>query len=251
VWGTLAHLIVYNSGSVLNPKEMPSDLLDDILAFASSLDTLHVISLDSREPFIRSEVISRMIRHIGNSRSLHPILGLETIDDYRRNTLLNKRMPEAAVIRAFQEVGRVATEVGPDRVGLDINIVVAGPGTDEITAISDAVATARFAWETGMKYAIRVDLNLHPYYPSARGQNRFPAHKRCSPGIVVQAAREITLLRGELDLEAAVFIGWQDEGHDREHAIRKLELEKARQAFDRFNTTQEARGLEALDPMFK
>ena len=34
---SISHLVLYNSGSVLNPREMPPELLDEILAFARSL----------------------------------------------------------------------------------------------------------------------------------------------------------------------------------------------------------------------
>ena len=42
------HLVLYNSGSVLNPHEMPLELLDGIVAFAGSLPAVSVLSLDSR-----------------------------------------------------------------------------------------------------------------------------------------------------------------------------------------------------------
>ena len=34
---SISHLVLYNSGSILNPREMPPDLLDEILGFARSL----------------------------------------------------------------------------------------------------------------------------------------------------------------------------------------------------------------------
>lgn len=48
-WASLAHLVVYNSGSVLNPVEMPFEFLQYVLALARKVDSVRVVSVDSRE----------------------------------------------------------------------------------------------------------------------------------------------------------------------------------------------------------
>ncbi len=45
----VAHLVLYNSGSLLNPLEMPADLLDEVLVWARSLPALRMVSLETRE----------------------------------------------------------------------------------------------------------------------------------------------------------------------------------------------------------
>ena len=74
-------------------------------------------------------------------------------------------MPRTAIDRAFKGVGQLATEYGPTRIGLDVNIVIGGPGTTRETAVDDAVLTAHFALTAGVAHGLNVDLNLHPYYP--------------------------------------------------------------------------------------
>ena len=44
-----AHLLLYNSGSVLNPREMPFEVLDEILVWARSLPAVRIVSLETRE----------------------------------------------------------------------------------------------------------------------------------------------------------------------------------------------------------
>ena len=88
----------------------------------------------------------------------------------------------------------MAADLGTERIGLTFNILVGGPGTTLQTAVDDALATAHFALETGRAANLSVDLNLHPYYRSARGQSHFPAHPRCSPQTVARVASALAEL---------------------------------------------------------
>ena len=93
----VAHLVLYNSGSLLNPQEMPAEVLDEILAWARSLPALRIVSLETRENAVTELSLRRVADALGPGRMLRVILGLETSDDHRREELLAKRMPRAAV----------------------------------------------------------------------------------------------------------------------------------------------------------
>jgi len=157
-------------------------------------------------------------------------------------------MPRAAIARVFTDLRGLAAECGPERIGLDVNIVIAGPGTTDETAVDDAVMTARLALISGAQHGVEVDLNLHPYYPGSRGSARFPNHRRCSLATTVRAVSRIVDLVRSMATDSSIFIGWQDEGHDRERQRRYLELERARAAFDRFNQTNDPGALNGLEP---
>jgi hypothetical protein len=243
---SVSHLVVYNSGSVLNPREMPPELLDEIVQFARSLPAVRVVSLDSREAYIRPGTLRRIMPALGSGLAVRPILGIETADDRIRNEILQKVMPRSAVVRVFGDLGCLAAELGPQTIGLDVNIVIAGPGTTQETAVTDAVLTARSVLTAGAEHGVSVDLNLHPYYTSSRGSARFPDHPRCSLATTVRAALEIADLVRSMARETSIFIGWQDEGHDRERRRRELELHCARAAFDHFNETNDPRALKGL-----
>jgi len=210
LWSELAHLVIYNSGSVLNPRELPPALLDDILNFASQCPSLRVISLDSRESFVTAARIESLVRAMRQDQSVRVILGLESSNEHLRNGLLQKRMPWDAVRRALQTVKSVGDRCGVERVGVDVNLLVGGPGTTLDTAVAETVQSARdvLAEITG-----RVDFNLHPYYPSARGRAQFPNHGRC-PESVVEAARvAIEALSHARAPRPQIFIGRHEEGH--------------------------------------
>jgi len=244
---SIGHLVLYNSGSLLNPREMPPDLLDEIVAFARSLPAVRVVSLDSREAYIRPDTLRRILLALGDGFMVRPILGLETADDRIRNEVLEKRMPRAAIARVFTDLRGLAAECGPERIGLDVNIVIAGPGTTDETAVDDAVMTAHFALVFGAQHGVKVDLNLHPYYPGSRGSARFPDHRRCSLATTVCAVSKIVGLVRSMATDSSIFIGSQDEGHDRERQQRHLEFVRARAAFDRFNQTNDPGALNGLE----
>jgi uncharacterized Fe-S cluster-containing MiaB family protein len=158
--GSINHLVLYNSGSLLNPREMPRDLLAEILAFARSLPAVRIISIDSREAYITPVTLERVLDCVGNGHVVDPILGVETADDRIRNEVLQKAMPRTAIARVFRDISHVAKRRGRERLGVDVNIVIAGPGTTPETAIDDAVETARFALGLGLEHGIKVDLNI-------------------------------------------------------------------------------------------
>jgi hypothetical protein len=155
-------------------------------------------------------------------------------------------MPQSAVDRVFQDLGTLSADVGPGRIGLDVNIVIAGPGTTEVNAIDDAVMTARSVLMAGAKNRIDVDLNLHPYYVGSRGAAWFPDHPRCPLPTTARAASSIAELARSLAPGSSIFVGWHDEGHDRDHKQRQIEFDRARTAFDGFNQTNDPAALHSL-----
>ncbi len=243
---SISHLVIYNSGSVLNPREMPREMLEEILTFAHSLPAARVISLDSREPYIKPEAVGRIRSRRRNAATIRPILGIESSDDRIRNEVLRKGMPRSAINRVFKDLGELAAEFGPASIGLDVNIVIAGPGTTDATAVVDAVTTARVVLIAGVEHGVNVDLNLQPYYVGSNGSAHFPDHPRCSLATTVRTVVKIAELVRSMAVDCALFIGWNDEGHDREHQKRHREIEQARAAFDRFNRTNDAGVLDVL-----
>ena len=236
---SIGHVVLYNSGSVLNPREMPPDMLDEILGAIRTLRAVRVVSLDSREAYIKPQILRRIISALGEGLTVRPILGIESADDRIRNEILRKAMPRAAIMRVFRDLSTVAAEEGADRIGLDVNILIAGPGTTSETAVDDAARTAEFALDAGARSGVAVDLNLHPYYVGSRGSSQFPDHRRCTIEIAARAATRIAQIVQSMGVATSIFVGWQDEAHDLEQETRSHELNRARAAFDRFNQTND------------
>ena len=79
----MCHLVIYNSGSVLNPGEMPPDFLGEIAAFARILPAGRVLSTsDSARGIYQPRVFDRFwMLQVSKSTRLRPILGVESLDD--------------------------------------------------------------------------------------------------------------------------------------------------------------------------
>jgi hypothetical protein len=225
-----AHLVVYNSGSVLSAHEMSDASLRVILEWAAGLAECGVVSLDSREGYITEARMGFVLGHLRGDQQPRAILGLETQDDAARLTVLNKRVLRSSVESAFRAVGRYA-----GRVGMEINIVFGLPPFRGREAVAEAEATAGYALEVAGRHGAPVDFNLHPYYPSRIGRERFPEHPRADLDWALEAAERIRAATARSGLGAKVFIGWQDEEHDQERLVRSEELRRYRKLFEEFN----------------
>jgi hypothetical protein len=229
----ITHLVIYNSGSVLNPHEFGEAGLQSILEWAADLTACRVVSLDSREAFITTDALDRVLRALRSDQRPRPILGLETQDERVRLEVLNKRMTRHAVEAAFEVVGHYQ-----GRVGLDINIVFGLPPFQGAAAVEEAETTARFALALAERYGVPVDFNFHPYYPSRIAREHFPDHPRADLVAAMDAVASIHQAIVENGRGSSLFIGWYDEEHDQQPTTRRAELERYRERFHRFNITQ-------------
>jgi hypothetical protein len=229
-----AHLVIYNSGSVLNPSELGEASLQAILAWTAGLPACRVVSLDSREAFITTDKLDRVLRALRPGQQPRPILGLETQDERARLELLNKRVTRGAVEAAFEVVGHYQ-----GRVGLDVNIVFGTPPFHGGAAVAEAEATAGYALELAERFNVPVDFNFHPYYPSRIGREHFPNHPRADLGAALEALARLREAIARAGREASVFVGWYDEAHDQEPSARQAELARYREVFHQFNVTQQ------------
>jgi len=246
ILGEVAHLVLYNSGSLLNPSEMPADLLDEILSWARSLPALKVISLESRESFVTPDSVRRVAGDLGPGQTARVIMGLETADDRLREDVLGKHMSRAAVERAVKTIGLAAADWGHGRIGLTCNVLVGGPGTSPSTVVADALTTARFALQIGRAAQVPVDLNLHPYYRSGRGQSCFPAHPRCPHEPVAAVASALASMLVSHLPPTVIFIGTEDEGHDQDLIASGRQIREVDDAFSKFNESQDPSTLQSL-----
>lgn len=238
---SIAHLVVYNSGSVLNPAEMPFDLVSEIAELACRLPSVKVISLDSREMFVTARRVRQIARQLRDDQCLRIIIGIESADNEIRNTLLEKEMCAGAIQRAFDEITQVGSEIGFHRVGIDVNVLVGGPGTTAQTVAIDAANTARFALAMS---EVQIDFNIHPYYASSRGLLRFPDQMRCRVSEVIDAVHAIANVIA--NRQSRIFIGTHDEGHDTDLTGRFGQSHEALTMISLFNVTQDIAVLGAV-----
>lgn len=244
---TVEHLLVYNSGSTLNPRELPWEVTERIVTFSARLENLRVLSLESRELFVTEDVVVKIAELLGPGKELRVILGLESGRGTIRNGLLQKGMRRAAVQSAVDTL-RLADDKScrrgkGSRVGVTFNVLIGAPGTTPQTTVEEAVDTALVALELTRGSGMPADLNLHPYYPGRRGRLRFPAHPRPSLTKICRAAIEIAkVTQGR----GALYLGLEDEGHDQDQEHRAEQMARLAGAASHFNRTGSTAELEVL-----
>ena len=237
----LNHLVLYNSGSLLNPREMSAETLEMLLAYARSLAHCRVISLDSREMFVTQGVLARLVAGVRSDQQLRITIGLETQDDHARCTVLNKNLTRAGMEQAFAAIAQFG-----GLVGAELNLVFQSPGISQENAIADACQTFTYGLELGKNFHVSVDFNFHPYYPSAIGQNHFPDHPRSRLRDAVAAITRGRKLIDHFGNRSNIYIGWHDEGHDQEGNQREKETRGYFAGFLEFNRTQDPAKLVAI-----
>lgn len=234
----LQQLIIYNYGSTLNKVEMSRETLFNIVDFATQIKSVKRISFDSREPFITTEIVSQLLEHARKDQVIAVTIGLESQSEDVRIHNLNKHITKQQIFDVFEALSRLNPHTG-----VDINVLFQAPGVVGNEAVSDALDTIKFGLDLMEKYAVPVDFNFHPYYPSIKGTNAFPDHPRAKFQDAVRAMilsiREIKKRK----LNSKLFIGWNDEGHDLEQGVRNKKLMLYDPAFTSFNLSQDEKDL--------
>lgn len=212
------HLVLYNSGSILNPKELSPAALDSILDWANTLPRLQMLSLDTRELFVNKERLISLRERVRPQLALRLILGLESADDEVRLVYLNKRMPQQAIEQAVQALAHSG-----DNLGLWISLVFGAPGRRGEQAMEDLLLGVEYGLRLARDYKLPVDFNIHPFYPSQRSQLLHPDHPRADLAQLAEALQAAEAVIDASGLTASLFVGWQDEAHDQRQDLRLSE----------------------------
>jgi hypothetical protein len=228
---------------VLNPEEMSPETLDRVLGFAAELPECRVVSLDTREVFVDPATLRRLTAPgtpagAGGRQSLRLILGLESQKDEIRIGTLNKRMSRRSVERFFATVSEFR-----EHVGTDLNVVFQPPPLDPEEAVREAVATVEYGLELGHRFGVSVDFNIHPYYPGRVGLRWFADHPRADLAALEETLAAMSRRVADLGAGSKLFVGLEDEGHDRQPERRRAELEIHGASIARFNAGRDRRAL--------
>jgi hypothetical protein len=229
----LRHLVLYNSGSLLNPHELSSDTLNHLLAFARSLAGCSLISMDSREQFVQTTIMGQVRAGLRLDQRLRITLGLETQDDHVRGVVLNKHMTRAGMARAFAVLGQHSPQVGAA-----LNILFQPPGISPSDAVPESTKTFQYGLELSREFGVPVDFNFHPYYRSVIGSKHFPAHTRGRSEDAKAAIAEGRRLIEQSGSDSKIYVGWYDEGHDQDQGRRASDARDHLAGFLEFNRTQ-------------
>ena len=134
-------LCLYNSGSFLNPDEIPVESRKYILEKINSINGIKKLIIESRPEYITSEIIDELETTLTNI-DLEIGVGLETSNDQIRNLCLNKGFNQ----NEFVELGK---RLSKSQIQLLAYILVKPPFLSESEAIKDTCNSIEFAFENG------------------------------------------------------------------------------------------------------
>ena len=235
---TVQHIVIYNSGSTLNPQEMSPETLGEILGFIKETDSIQRASFDSREIFITRERVRNLVDSVRPNQQITLTLGLESQSDAIRMEKLGKRMSKEQIKRIFQVLSEFR-----ERASVEINMVFQPPGVKGKGAVEEAKATVQYGLDLMDEYNVGVDFNYHPYYPSWKGSYEYPDHPRAIIQDGIRALILIVRMIKNRGGAAKIFVGWNDEGHDLQPRTKQRELSLYSSGLQKFNQTQDEKDL--------
>jgi radical SAM enzyme (TIGR01210 family) len=134
-------LCLYNSGSFMNEAEVSAEAQERVLTMVRDEPGIKHVILETRPEFITDEGLVR-VANLLSEKKVEIAMGLETSSDVYRRTLLNKGFTTEDFLRG----ARAVTDSGLDLLAY---VLLKPAFMSEASAIKDAIASARFAFDHG------------------------------------------------------------------------------------------------------
>ena len=139
--GEFEVLSLYNSGSVLNPEEIPLRALDLILADIRAVPSIRKVVLETRAEYVSRGRLSRLRDLLGPDKTLSIAMGLETSVDEQRSICLNKGCSLEDIRRAVEAARGLAQ--------VQLYTILGIPFLTEAESVEDTVRSIRSARDMG------------------------------------------------------------------------------------------------------
>ena len=134
-------LSIYNSGSVLNPRELAPDALMSMLAGVRAYPSIRKVVLETRAEFVDESYVGELAAILTPQVRLSIAMGFETADDTRRELCLNKGCSARRIEDAIERIRDVAE--------IQMYVLAGIPFLTEAEVLEDAVAAVRSARNMG------------------------------------------------------------------------------------------------------
>lgn len=143
-------------GSFLNDDEISPELRDRLLTRIAALYQLRRVSFESRAEYVTADKLRRA-RSILANVTVEFGIGLESADDRIRNVVIRKNLSK-------EQFERVAECVHQTGAHLLVYLLIKPPHLREAEAIEDAVASARYVFETAKRWNLRARVAFEPVF---------------------------------------------------------------------------------------
>jgi radical SAM enzyme (TIGR01210 family) len=156
----IRRVTVYNSGSVLDRRTLPTEALWYLFEKLAAFPALAEVSLDTRAEFVEDQELGGLKARIKGRLTV--AVGYETHDERIRNRVLRKGLSE----EAFH---RLAVKLAAHGVRLKAYVLIKPEASlTEAQAVTEAVRTLKHLRDAGRRLGLEVEAHLNPTYV-ARG----------------------------------------------------------------------------------
>jgi radical SAM enzyme (TIGR01210 family) len=156
-------LSVFNEGSFLNTNELPFDAMSEILFIIGNSKHVKRLILESRPEYISDDYINFIRKNIGFEIELEIGIGIEALDDFIRNVIINKGIS----IEDFEKSVKICKR---HNVRVLSYILLKPIFLDELQGINCAVETGKYAFSIGCD---AVSIEPNGVYPNTIANRLF------------------------------------------------------------------------------
>jgi radical SAM enzyme (TIGR01210 family) len=126
---------IYNSGSFFDENEISEEVRGKIFKKIADVPSIKEVVIESRVDYITDEKLNRM-KQILNKKYVEVAIGLESVDDYIRNTYINKGLK----FKDFLDVIQLCKK---HEVGIRVYLLFKPPFLNEQSAIEDCASSIK------------------------------------------------------------------------------------------------------------
>lgn len=147
---------IFNSGSFFNDNEIPERARIEIMKAISQFPSVKNVVVESRPEYLKGGKIKKLKKILGE-KGLEIALGLESSDDFIRETIIKKGFNLKDFENAVKIIKKTKTE-------LRVYVIIKPLALTEKETIKDAIRTAKYVFSVGKKMNIDTEVQLEPVF---------------------------------------------------------------------------------------
>lgn len=144
-------------GSFLNDSEVDVETRLEIMKRLSKISHLKRASIEARAEYVTVEKIKMLKEALGEGKILEFAIGLESANDYLRNKVIKKGLSK----QAFENTVEKVRDAGVNFLSY---LLIKPPHISEKEAITDAIESAAYVFETAKKYGVSARVAFEPVF---------------------------------------------------------------------------------------
>lgn len=168
----LDHLLLYNSGSVLDEKQFSTQSLRSVVEILRQCCSPRVVSFDTRCEYVEEEKLVLLSQLFSGVELSLLNIGLELFDDDLRQRKLRKKLGLSDLEKVFRLLSSKKLAL---TWGVAINFMVGFPFLSPAESLADLSQGIDFFHRQSVKYDLPVNFNVHPFYLTAKYRRSQPA----------------------------------------------------------------------------